>query len=415
MVACDLHERSMVLKLAVGRGSAEKVSLSNTPAGREKLLALLRERSAAAGGGEVVFAYEASCLGFGLYDLLTQAGVGCHVLAPQKISRPAGHARNKTDEKDAELILEALRGHVLAGNRLPTVWVPDRQTRDDRELVRARLDTTDKATALKAQIKGLLKRHGLERPAALGKGWTKPFRWWLRGLTSEPSALGAGARSVLASLLRQLAHVQEEGRALEEQIAELAQSRRYRKAFYRLCRIQGVGLLTAMTFLTEIGDPLRFANRRQVAAYFGLAPSAHESGERSDCKGHITRQGSGRVRRVLCQAVWVRLRYDDGAREAYDRLVRRNPRRRKVAVVAGMRSLAIRMWHRACDHAPPVRPSSQAEASPASTSAAPRAVPPLLGLSKRGPRPSRHAVASTADGVTAEATARRTGLPHRRS
>ena len=55
--------------------------------------------------------------------------------------------KNKTDEKDAMKLLELLRGHVLAGNDLPDVWVPDPETRDDREIVRARLDAREKATA----------------------------------------------------------------------------------------------------------------------------------------------------------------------------------------------------------------------------------------------------------------------------
>jgi transposase len=414
MVACDLHDRSMLLKLAQGREPAEKVSLANTAAGRKRLLTLLGERSAALGGAEVIVAYEASSLGFGLYDLLVGAGFRCHVLAPNKISRPVGHARNKTDEKDADLILETLRGHVLAGNRLPAVWIPDRQTRDDRELVRARLDAASKIIGLKAQIKNFLKRHGLERPPGVGKGWTKAFHAWLRGLATGPSALGPGARQVLPSLLRQLKHLEEEGKLLEQQIVELAVSPRYVQAYYRVSSISGVGLLSAMTFLTEIGDPQRFANRRQVAAYFGLVPSAHESGERSDRKGHITRQGSGRMRRVLCQAVWSRLRYDEAAQEAYYRIARRNPKRRKVAVVAGMRRLVTQMWHRACDHPAPSRPAPREEKSPPRqmSPAKPAAQPPL-GLSKRGPRPVHLAVASTGDGVTADATARRTGLKPR--
>ena len=43
-------------------------------------------------------------------------------------------------DRDADDVVEKLRGHVLAGNRLPTVWVPDQQTRDDRELIRTRLE-----------------------------------------------------------------------------------------------------------------------------------------------------------------------------------------------------------------------------------------------------------------------------------
>ena len=54
-----------------------------------------------------------------------------------------------------------------------------------------------------------------------------------------------------------------------------------------LRKLPGVGLLVAMTFLTEMGDLERFHNRREMAAYLGLCPSSFESGETNDRKGRI--------------------------------------------------------------------------------------------------------------------------------
>jgi len=61
-----------------------------------------------------------------------------------------------------------------------------------------------------------------------------------------------------------------------------------------------------MVFLTEMGDLRRFRNRKKVGAYLGLVPTSNESGENTDHKGHITHQGPARLRKVLCQAAWVR-------------------------------------------------------------------------------------------------------------
>ena len=106
--------------------------------------------------------------------------------------------------------------------------------------------------------------------------------------------------------------------------------------------MEGVGPLTALV-LDGTGDLHRFSNRRQIGAYLGLVPSCHESGSRNDCKGHITRQGSKHVRRALCQASWggfeARRRTSCGRR-----LVRKNPKHKKIAVVAVMRRLGVRMW-----------------------------------------------------------------------
>jgi transposase len=204
MVGCDLHDKTMLLMIAEGRDRALKRSYDNNPSGRKAMIAALKKRASDAGGARVFFAYEASCQGFGLHDELTDTGFACYVLAPTKIAKSVKQRRDKTDEKDAQRLLELLRGHVLAGNELPTVWVPDPQTRDDREVVRARLDATEKLTRLKAQAKSLLKRNGLKKPSGLGKGWTGKYRAWLRELLGEDSALSPGGRVGLGTLLRQL-------------------------------------------------------------------------------------------------------------------------------------------------------------------------------------------------------------------
>jgi transposase len=351
MIGCDLHDGAMLLRVAVDCESPETRLVKNTVTGRKAMIAGWLHRAEGLGNARILFAYEASGLGFGLYDQLTEAGIECFVLAPTRISRSQRQRSQKTDEKDAQQLLELLRAHVLAGNALPTVWIPDRQTRDDRELVRMRLDVGEKITAIKAQVQGLLKRCQVRRPAEAGKGWTKRFWAWLKAELAEPidpcrSPLGLGAQAALASLLRQLRFLEKEQERLDRQVLILAWSPRYAGAVQEITKLVGVGVLTAVVFLTELGDLKRFQNRRQIAAYLGLAPTSHESGEVNDRKGHITHQGSSRVRKMLCQAAWVMVRYDAAEKAAYERIVAKNPKHKKIALVASMRRLGIRMWHR---------------------------------------------------------------------
>ena len=211
-----------------------------------------------------------------------------------------------------------------------------------------RLDVGEKITALKAQVQSLLKRCQLRRGPALGKGWTRAFRGWLRRELADSieSPLGPGGQAALSSVLRQLQFLEEEEERLDEQVAALACLPRYEARMRELTKLCGVGVLTAIVFLTELGDLNRFANRRQIAAYLGLAPSSNESGEQSDRKGHITHQGSDRVRKVLCQATWARVRHEEEEKVVYERIKAKNPKKKKIAVVASMRRLAVRMWHR---------------------------------------------------------------------
>ena len=342
MVGCDLHENSMLLAIAEDGGEATFATCDNTPAGRQSMLALFARR-AAEHGTTVHVVYEASSLGFGLHDEIVAAGWACWVLAPSKLPRSVKQRKIKTDKKDAALLLSVLRGHLLAGNELPAVWVPDRELRDDRMVVRMRLTIADKMTSAKAQIVSLLKQRGVEQPANVRTRWTRRYVTWLTGLSSSGQQ-GFGFCKGLASLLREIAWLKQEEDTLDAAVAALAETERYARAARALDALPGVGLLTAMVFLTELGEMARFADRRDVAAYLGLVPTSHESGEANDRKGHITRQGTGRVRKVLCQAAWVMIKLDPAMRARYRAIVKRNPNRRKIAIVAVMRHLAIAMW-----------------------------------------------------------------------
>jgi transposase len=348
LVGCDLHEKTMVLRVAAGAVFLFKRTVTNNAAGRAAMSAELKKLGVEK-NARVVFAYEACALGFGLCDELTDAGLECVVLAPSKIARSAKQARCKTDEKDAAHILELLRGHFLAGNDLPAIWIPDKTTRDDRELVRMRLDAQHKRSKLKTQIRTLLKRNAITGPE--DGVWTKGYMAWLKTLTISPG-LGSGTRAALASLLRQLDALSAEVKTLDAQIGMLARNERYTAAVTELCKLEGVGVLVAMVFVTEMGDMWRFANRRQLSAFLGLVPSSYETGETNDRKGPITHQGPARVRQVLCQAAWTRVRFDAHERMIYQRIAAKNPKRKNKAVVATMRRLAIRMWNVAKTHGP---------------------------------------------------------------
>ena len=345
-VGCDSHDKTLVMKIAVNREEAERKGFAANRAGRRKLIADLRERSGTAGGAKIVVAYEASGNGFVLWDELKQAGLECHVLAPTKIERSTKQKRNKNDDRDADHLLEILRGHYLAGNKMPSVWVPDLQTRDDREPVRGRQDVSQKLTAVKTQVQMLLKRHGLEKPEGIGQSWTKPCREWLKALSEDVGGGGGrGMRTALGSLLRQLEFLEKEIAQLNEAMTQLAQTPRWKPIVDALQKEKGVGLTTALKYSTDIGDFTRFRRGRQVGAFFGLAPSSNESGENNDRKGHITREGSPSARQVICQSTWSRVRHDEHEREVYCRLVDKNPKKKKIALVACMRRLTVKLWH----------------------------------------------------------------------
>jgi hypothetical protein len=199
---------------------------------------------------------------------------------------------------------------------------------------------------------------------------------WLQQVRQE---VGWGAGQSLESLLRQEEFLTREVRRLEVQVVVLSAQERH-AGRVAVMRRTGVGVLTAMVCATEIGDFSRFQNRRQVGSFLGLTPGSHESGQADDRKGHITRQGPSRVRKVLCQCVWSRLRTAPGERAAYERIAAKNPKHKKIAVVALMRRLAVRLWHEVMsavpEAVPPAGPAGLPSAAPAASAEALPSSPP---------------------------------------
>lgn len=345
MIGCDLHDRTMLLRYAVEKQPPQQLSYPNDAAGRRRMITHLKSLARRNGACRMVFAYEASGLGFGLSDQLHAEAIECHVLSPNRLPRTPKSAKSKTDARDAQMLLEQVRGFVLAGNDLPRVWTPPQRLRDDRELVRARIDVADELTRVKVKIASLLKRYPPAMAWPTRSRWTRKFIAWAR--SEFLPELDLAVRVKLECLLDRYEMLRAEQIKLDQAIEQLAKTDRYRVAHRELRKLPGVGRLVAMTFLTEMGDLTRFHNRREIAAYLGLCPSSHESGETNNRKGRITRQGSARLRKVLCQGAWVSIQHCEETLATYHRIRQGQRKRSKKAIVALMRKLAIQMWHRA--------------------------------------------------------------------
>jgi transposase len=244
-VGIDLGDKNSVARIAIDQEKSQRRAFMNNRQGRARLFEELKRQAEQAGGAKIVMAYEASGCGFVLSDEAEAMEIPCRVLAPTKMEKSVEQRKHKNDDRDADDVLEKLRGHVLAGNRLPTVWVPDQQTRQDRELIRTRLELTEKQTQVKSQIQMLLKRQGLEKPTGLGAGRRVRYRGWLNAL-GESEALGWGSRQALSSLLRQLNFIEGEIQRMQKPLEQLADEPRHKPIIQELTQERGVGLLTAM-------------------------------------------------------------------------------------------------------------------------------------------------------------------------
>ena len=88
----------------------------------------------------------------------------------------------------------------------------------------------------------------------------------------------------------------------------------------------GVGYFTAALILSEVGDIGRFRSDKAFASWMGLAPSVHQSGERTRI-GRVSGPGNKRLRWALVECAHAAVRFDPRLRDLHERLSRRRGER----------------------------------------------------------------------------------------
>ena len=130
--------------------------------------------------------------------------------------------KKKTDERDAQRVFEIVRAYALAGNELTAHLDTENQTRDDREVVRGRLDEAQKLTGLKCQVQ-TYRSAGVVKKAEAGDSWTQRYSLGLRRL-----CIKRGEQIALQSLLRQIEGMEEEIKIMEKEVEQLKEGERYK-------------------------------------------------------------------------------------------------------------------------------------------------------------------------------------------
>ena len=292
----------------------------------------------------VTLCYEAGYDGFWLARFLEQRGLECLVMEPASLQVNRRARRVKTDRIDVENILHTLiawsRGerHVCSMVVIPSIDEEDlrRSHRERDRLIRER-------TAHINRIKGLLFGQGI-------RGINVKSRYQ----TLTPAALVTGdGRPLPERLGREITREIERLALVQVQIAEIEHERdktptscevTERKRHQLLC-LKGMGPALSSTLTREVYYR-RFSNRRQVASYIGITPSAYDSGEGHRSQG-ISKAGNRLARVAIVEAAWLWLRHQpDSALSQWfhERTQGQKGRIRRVMIVALARKLAIALW-----------------------------------------------------------------------
>ena len=289
-IGLDVHKASISVSVAEdGRNGPVRFigEIPNTPTDIAKLAKRLSKP-----GGRLEFCYEAGCCGYGVYRQLTALSHGCMVVAPSMIPRKPGE-RVKTDRRDAQKLAILHRSGDLT-----RVWVPDEVHEAMRDLVRARGAASIHQTRARQQLLSFLLRHG--RIFESGhKHWTLRHRRWLAAQTFEQPA----HQIVFQDYVEAVWASKERHDQLMTRITALLPEWSMGKMVHALRALRGIDLISAVTFVADIGDLTRFETPRQLMAYLGLVPSEHSSGGRTR-RGGITKTGNSEARRTLIEAAW---------------------------------------------------------------------------------------------------------------
>ena len=292
-------------------------------------------------------AFEAAYGWSWLADLLADCGIEAHMAHPLA-TKAISAGRVKNDTVDARTL-----AHLLRANLLPEAWIALPQVREARRLVRMRASLVRIGSRLRCQIHALLAEHGVQ--------------------VEHADLFGPAGRRFLASLhLPEISQRRMEAnlRLIDAVAGEVESADRELRGLFsagdprlrRLLAIPGVGFITAVTVLVEVGEIGRFPDADRLCSWAGLTPTERSSAEHVR-RGHISKQGSRWLRWVMVEAAQhVR---DPELLRFFERIAQR--RGKKIARVALARRILTLCFYAlrdegGCRAYPPQRAKSRSRA-----------------------------------------------------
>ncbi len=258
---------------------------------------------------------------------LQAIGVQVHLAEPAETAARRGtKKRAKSDRADARHLRE-----LLMVGRLPESWIPPEHLLDLRARVRLRHTLVDERREWQQRMQAVLYHHGV------------PPRSWLLGAQARAWLVGLDlpvvAREQITTALAMADAVDAQLIPLDEQLRAYA---RRQPGCRALMGHYGIGPLTSITILAELGDPRRFNSSREAVRYAGMDITVHQSDLRR-APGRLSRQGPPALRWALFEAAQCARRPGSPDHDYYLQTAQRLGGNRACLAVA--RKLLKRSYH----------------------------------------------------------------------
>jgi transposase len=347
--------RSTWLITSLSPGKGEKMSRHSVPAGDiGALLARFAElkRKAAIRTGQdypIITIQEAGLDGFWIHRVLQGEGIESHVVDAASIAAPRRQRRAKTDKIDGEALLRVLLAYKRGEPRVcAMVIAPSPEEEDRRRISRERQTLIAERIKHVNRIKGLLFSQGILDYAPLRRDRRARLAAMRTGDGRDlPGHMKAQISRELDRLELLLDQIKAVEAARDALLAKADKSEREASgephAVSMLLALKGIGEEFAAVLWLE-AFCRTFSNRRQVAAYAGLAATPWRSGSIVHEQG-VSKAGNPRLRRTMVQLAWLWLRHQPQSALArwFDERTKGGVGR-KTAIVALARKLLVALW-----------------------------------------------------------------------
>ena len=287
-------------------------------------------------GAKYFSAYESGFCGFHVHTKLQEAGITNIVVNAADVPTTHKEKNNKDDKRDSRKLGRSLRAGELQG-----IHIPSRKTQEDRSLLRMRYTVRKDLTRMKLRIKSLMNFYGIEHPeqfSSTSKHWSGKYMGWLKTIRMEEDS----GQSTLQTLISEVEEMRKVQLKVTRKIKILSQTQSYEKDYQLIYGIPGIGLITGMSFLTEIEDINRFSSTDRFASFAGLVPSCHSSGEREN-NGDITSRANKLMRDMIVESAWIAAEKDPALHMAFGKLCKKMEPNK--AIIRKARKLLNRIYH----------------------------------------------------------------------